>query len=1293
MRRMDIEYADEMELPPNQLREVRPAQRGDNAGRARVHRARRGGGNRGAARVAENRIDEEDIDQPNDLVQRTQTLATTEDAITHLCIPIKQDLGHVRELGAPDELFQNPNITGDLTPVANTIEADTADLTIDMGRLDNFVMNFTTGFLQVGSSQDARLADRLDSVANVAGKDEREADAFEGRAIRDDNLLERMVHMICSAIFKQAWEFAQGASETRQGLAYKATRDMSSKCPQYRIISNSVQELKDNLTPFIRLDFKFIKNLIAMFDVPISDILIRTPDQQMKNLGDIKDVAEKTLSFTRQKGRYMDFAFFAHAYAAIRTVLAKNDFWRKENKVMDGDRLASWQREDVDTICQSSDERKQFGKMDKWGRPPADKFVAAYGGQRAEHTNTLPFLVYPKNVPPRLRNQETFDACCKYVSLLSNGEVNQDVIFKTDLDVQFQNTDALRAEAHSYAQKYFLFSTQSTLRNTIEYEKARISITALISLLGTSNFSDDATPPQLITRMIELIPAEAIIWEFAAIESLECLFYGFLHSGLLSMTQYELEKFGLTARADLYSKAANPHLDNLKAAFGTCKAELFTKIPAGTTRRVDDPDEVKFDWVPPAYAEMKRNIYAAAGHMEQSEKEAALMVALEAMREGKNSKPLAGEKNDSIEWVYSKETSFIEDYELLPILISEKTEGKAIEKRIKLAKMRYSAVRNNQGQIIVKQKIAGADFAPLSMNLKDKDAGEIHPQVLKEMQEARAADAQRQREEVLGLIQRYRQTSAANMRRASQASKEMAQVIANNYDFIKRIAACQGNELRFQRLRKEIDTRYFAPTNITNKAMAKVMLSMLRSDQDETELTFGLPHLEVARVHFESTGLEPKEYAKNAAIGCRRKEWMQEVELLEGMGDIGNIGDMQAAEALEDMNSDIDEEEREIEVDGAMMHLNERAQSGSGVTVKPLLYSSRYTYEVIFYLAQVFQGVVYPMGKTYPDLGWVYAALDIMDPKDEFCMRLNNNQALVSIGGLRLLDAYTAVVSSSSPNLAALVARIASTGTGTEDGSLLHLATQTAASVHILCRQASQIKGEITYLESSFNVRFDELVNLEGAVSGDPRLKLVHIEECSKYDQLRVRLEGGISRRDATQLIASKLGLQNREPLSADQVLYFADLGYAQFIANVRKACEQFRDLRKGAQNADVYWLLSTLLEANSNTSYDISNPKDQQLFWTKTVEPLLTLPKLKFARQSIVGSQDLCDRLLSQFRRCSKYAVENSLEIGIYRPNTFSDRPKIPAAQQHNLLKMIDKADDNATTIASTRGFESLGK
>ena len=1207
-------------------------------------------------------------------------ISNTEDAIRHTRAIREVDTPDLtRVMGTPWPPFINPNITGDLALTIEHGNSDYTDLQFLMQGYNIYPIDFRSPLNTIGETAD----NEVKMLRMIGGPEvnylEELRDAAQGFNGNCAYIIISKTAILSHLMYNKSWEKVRGRCFTGRAARFETSRDISLPVSPHEIFKEQAHD--QGVVKFV-VQIGAESYLIGRY---LRDYGIRVEELCDPNSTRAAEVVEKVKieidtdanAFLRgTNSLYFDFFWLCMIYFYWRTHYIQDKRWRDENKVKPRDLLACWNRQDPLQLCDSLEERMAFGKLTD-AKPEPDELIESYEGETdGEHDTTVPFFLHPTAVPPRRRTKDNSKAALHYVKLLCTGNNEEaDILLEYDLDGRrIVDKEYHKNRLHGLNQEFHLGSDQKTLRETIERERAPIAVRSLLVWLSQLEYRYGMTDAE-VNEMIFTAAPQKVFEDLAAIECLEYLYYGFVRSSVIALGEQSYRTTGFIARVRLGMRRDPDGLCLLSFT-----DELQRPVPETALRPVkkeeaifESGSESEEEFIPQHQKQKRKERRDRRPDQDEVFHQAGDILGEQQDRVELKSMPLADEKNESVDCMRSVTISFLEDYELLPIMLRASEEEDGLKgKRIKLNKVRYGA--KLQGSVLkVYKKIKGAKFLALSFQGEAEQEKEMNKILRREIAELRRQEALRQRAASENLIRFALEYTEKNHKVADKRAALAAKQLAKVYELIKTMAALKNAKKSKDKLREEIDSRYFAPNRMTEKAMSKLLSSMV--DPHASKPKYGLPHLGAVRRHLQPRNASPRSFAADAAKGCRKKNFKEAIEILGGIVNPDDLGDPAAAAEIDEIYQERDREDAEYEPDEVAVTLANRQSQGAGAPVMPLLYSARYTYEVLFYLAQADQNIVYPMGKTYPNLGWVYTALDMIDPKDKMVMRYNPEKLLVSFGGLRLFDAYMKVVSSAAPNITALVARAASVGTSDKNSRYLQLASKTATSLGILYRQASQLKGELKRHKAEFMEEVEEFNNMQSACRKHPLLKHTFNEQHQKHLELIKAFQTNLTTEQIEAMILDRFGLKPQKRVQLEETMYFCEMGFAEFAADAIKALQKVDNIERPAPDGRLYWILNTALNANSTTKHDLKTIEGKHIYWFSLFENFLQTPGMTKPREILIGPPETCNDLLRLVRKAKLYAVENAETIDLFRP------AEVRSAQEEARIILESQGADN--TIA----------
>jgi hypothetical protein len=1201
-----------------------------------------------------------------------------------------------RVMGTAWPPFFNPNITGDYALDEENMERDYTDLRHVMSEVHTYPLSFKS---PLNSLTDTRWTEAhpMFEFAEEPGYMGRLNAARADFVVENPNIVLSMHKNFRSLLYNKLWSITEGPCLSGRASKFRTSTDISLLTGPQVAFDGRAKEVTALLQIQIGAEGFVVSRMIRDYGTEIQELRGDATATSGELLRKIFADSQQFVAVRSGRSVFFDFFWLLLMYAYWRTKLASNAEWKAEHGVKPRDRLLAWKRQSPLLLCDTREEMRRCGAVtDSVPRP--DNFLENYGEEvDTRHDPTIPFFLHASNIPPRLRCKETMEAALQYVHLLNTGTQNAtEVLYAPEgyrryiIDREFY-----KRLAHASNEKNHVGGPQETMRDTVEREKAVILVRTLLLWLSSKDTSICHSTTDF-SAMVCGANEEPVFRAFAAIECVEYLYSGFLQCSTLAASELSLKHLGFLAGTE-----ANPRLVGDEYCISSLSAELLAPIPAGTLRPSSKEEELETNWQPAEAARREQRARAANPRQSELFHQTNAIMAEQAARIEKKSMPLADEKNDSVEWVQSQYVSFIEDYELLPLMLqASDREGGLAARRIDLNKMRYAA-RLDGVRLRILKNIPGPRFQALTFEGADAENEGVDPLLAREIGRLRHEEALRQRAAARRLVRTAMRHKPANIETANKRASAVARDLAQVHELLRTMAAIKSSKTNTAKLRKEIDSRYFAPKKMTTKAMCKLLSGMI--EPKKGDIKYGLPHYSIVEQHIKPSGLNPTEFARAAATGCRKKTLKEAIDILGGIVGSDDIGDPAAMAAIDNLEEDQSyESDGQYEPDAAAVTLASRARQGSGISVMPLLYSARYTYEVVFYLAQLDQKIVYPMGKSYPDLGWIYTALELLDPNNRLVLRYDADKLLVSIGGLRMLDAYTKVVRSASPSIAAMVAKAASIGTSDANSRYLTTAVQTATTLGILYRQASQIKGELARHKADFAEELEKFNRMKAACEPDPLLRHRFNEQHAIHVETIKALNSNLTKEKIEELIIARFGLVRYQVDLREDCLYYCEMGFANFTSSIVRACAELDKIDKPRPHARIFWLLDTAVQANSTVKHERDTIRGKQIHWFRTLENFLTVPALQNARSKLIGPAATVDALLATIRKAKLYAVEHADRIDLYRPaeahaaeqdiDVLLDAPETGGSIREELLKLSESELRTAANTESAERAKLLG-
>lgn len=1191
----------------------------------------------------------------NDLLNANRLLGLAIDATKTIRRQLEPNI--TRAIGTPFPPFANPNLVGDHLPGDVVGQRDLDDLIEILKNYSIYPLDFCPQTFSIGEEADEDAFEQY--MKSIQGTlKARYSELKDKSAPTEGNMHWDLMNLLTCLIYKHLWKKFKEESPSRPGMTLIAREDIALEFSPH----SQFLEYSKNQALWHTKHLGYLNEILTIFmasENPKAHELKDGSSDSAKVQDRIFELLKYSFCAKLGKNLIFDFAWLAVIYGLYRLECFLDEEWMNTAKILKNDRLFCWKRQDPLSLCESNKEKAQFGFFELEPDPP--KFLEDYGGEAyTEHSPEICFPLYPANITPRVRSEATATTCLNYVRNLSTGKrTNQQLPNGiANQEIPYTEPEMSKYLNHQINTKSHIYGKQVSFRKVVERERAVVAVLSFARWLSSLGIRSKQSSLEITQTILDTDVLETD--QLAEIECLEDLYYGFLHCPNIAIEEEIVQNYGFFAVIPIKANTdtGTVRIEEIKEYLG----ELENAVPEATHRPVDHPESFIKGWFPPASLAIAKDVEAKNPGLSKGELEVKQKAALKDAAEAIFSRPDADEKNDSVDMIGSQEVSFVDEYELLGDLMEEFSKvGQRDRKRIVVDDYRYSGILD-ENRIKICCKIAGEGFNPILFDEQEIQGELAHAMVLDQMAQIKQKRGKEERTKVRKALQGAIEKHTRNSTLAEGNQLKIAKSLAEMYDLLKTLSVMKMSAKNSTALmRAAIDKRFFAPKRMTKKAMCKLISGTISKDlqNKENNLTYGLPHYDVAVTHFVPTNLNPHQYAAVVAVGCKRKYILEEIGLLGGIATADDIGDDDAAEFMDRLEAEESdpEDQQQIPVpedeqpDKIVAYLAARSQAGNGLSTGPLIFSARYTYEVLFHLAQVRNKIVYPMGKTYPNLGWVYANVVMIDPDQTTGLIASKNELLYSVGGLALFDRYYSILNSTAPRLAVMVSQAKLGSTSDQNAQFISKACKTAVTVGILCRYASQIKGDLLRTKSELRYSMKKFISLEKMCLSDPYLKLRFQRESRKFAEFITKVDQFPTKKEVEDMVLDKFNLQNTRRRKVSEVLFFANMGFCTFVSDLIRAIDQLQKMISPGPNSEVYWAMRLVIQYNNRTEHDTDTGFGRHVFWFSALRGLLQSQKLEKARHKLLGDAETCGNLRRAIDNLLLRAAREVSQIESYRP------------------------------------------
>lgn len=855
---------------------------------------------------------------------------------------------------------------------------------------------------------------------------------------------------------------------------------------------------------------------------------------------------------------------FMYVYSRIFTFRKEEDL--KAQGISPSEPLVCWIRPDLKFIFEAKALLKSHGFPTDPERP--EYALEAYRGEDLEasqHNPKIFFHLYPINMPPLSRTQKTFQTMLNFMrkmndprstvqlsknTIQKNNPVTPQYIYHINTKYEAQYSCPIKKNTNSNSLAG-LISASLKILNFIQVCSQKLLDDPAASLKKWDGYSQ------------EYIDAAK---DLASIESLSHLLYGFIRCGPLFYEKKDLETFGFNLLFELDRPSLQPQNRNL------LYKDMKRFVPGAPVRRrtEDRPAAVAL-----RAAEVMNDINAKSMTLLL---EGLIPKALVDL----NSVAATDFKNYSFDEYSVRTRSYVDDYLLLREIMQEDSNVfESSGQQSPIMRYRFAAKVNEATKALTIKSIDAGEIFFLQAPTYEAAEIDLMAKIEKELDEAIQLKATKRGTELKAIFQR----NQAARTKDDETFDKLAVLLKNEQvkllQFYQDLCASnRSSQERTQKAAEYVRNRFLCPKNMTSKAVSKIILTI--SEKDPKPI-FGLFRLKKTDELFAEVGfVDTATFMRRAEKGATVKAYKS---LIADFDKEDNEYDEQMADIMHNSENTDDVQSRALALEKKKSkafntQVLARNEQKEETPMNPLSHSARFTYEVLFYIGQHFMKSVFPFGKTYPDSAWIYSTTHLLDPTNRYGLRMSAKEIANSVGQIQGVDRYQRSVSSILPSLTSKLSSTIHTSEieGTT-GYYLRECNKVLMRCSHLCKYLSQSKTELDSAINDYQQIVGDFSRLQEAVSKIPLLSLKHGERLSACLNLLGKIRtGSFDEHEVKRRLQEKYQLPDiSEELGVDDILYYCDVSFLQFITDVSKALTIYRNNPIPKKSSDVSWLLSLM--------------------------------------------------------------------------------------------------------------------